>query len=65
VGNLTPGKEADFLVLDPAATPLLARRFAAAKTLAEKLFVLQVLGDDRAIERTYLAGNLAHSRDGA
>jgi len=64
VGNLAPGKEADFLVLDLAATPLLARRTAAAATLAEKLFVLQVLGDDRVIERTYLAGQLAHSRAG-
>ena len=61
VGNLAPGKEADFLVLDLAATPLLARRTGAA-TIAEKLFVLSILGDDRAIERTYLAGKLAHSR---
>ncbi|HLZ77490.1 guanine deaminase [Phenylobacterium sp.] len=63
VGNLAPGKEADFLVIDLAATPLLARRTAAARTIAEKLFVLSLLGDDRAIERTYLAGALAHSRD--
>lgn len=65
VGNLAPGKEADFLVLDPASTPLLARRTAAAETLAETLFMLQVLGDDRVVARTYLAGRLAHSRDGA
>ncbi|MGZ3404464.1 MAG: guanine deaminase [Phenylobacterium sp.] len=63
VGNLAPGKEADFLVIDLAATPLLARRTAAAASIAEKLFVLSLLGDDRAIERTYLAGALAHSRD--
>jgi guanine deaminase len=63
VGNLAPGKEADFLVLDLAATPLLARRAGAAATIAEKLFVLSILGDDRAIARTYLAGTLAHSRD--
>jgi guanine deaminase len=62
IGNLTPGKEADFLVLDLAATPLMARRSAAAKTIGDKLFVLSLLGDDRAIERTYLAGRLAHSR---
>ena len=62
VGNLAPGKEADFLVLDLSATPLLARRTAGAATLAEKLFILSVLGDDRAIERTYLAGRLAHAR---
>ena len=62
IGNLAPGKEADFLVLDLAATPLLARRTAAAKTIAEKLFVLSIVGDDRCIERTYLAGKLAHRR---
>jgi guanine deaminase len=62
VGNLAPGKEADFLVLDLSATPLLARRTGGAATIAEKLFVLSILGDDRAIERTYLAGKLAHSR---
>jgi guanine deaminase len=62
VGNLAPGKEADFLVLDLAATPLLARRTAKARTLAETLFVLAVLADDRAVERTYLMGGLAHAR---
>lgn len=62
VGNLAPGKEADFVVLDLAATPLLARRTAATRTLAETLFVLAVLADDRAVERTYLMGRLAHSR---
>ena len=60
VGSLEPGREADFLVLDPAATPLLARRTAAAKTLAEKLFALIVLGDDRVVARTYVAGALGH-----
>jgi guanine deaminase len=63
IGNLEPGKEADFLVLDTAATPLLARRMSAAST-GEKLFVLSLIGDDRVIERTYLAGRLARSRDG-
>lgn len=62
VGNLLPGKEADFVVLDLSATPLLARRTAATRTLAETLFVLAVLADDRAVERTYLMGKLAHAR---
>lgn len=62
VGNLAPGKEADFLILDLAATPLLARRTGGAAAIADKLFVLSILGDDRAVERTYLAGKLAHSR---
>jgi guanine deaminase len=62
VGNLAPGKEADFLVLDLAATPLLARRTAAAKTVGDVLSILSLLGDDRAVERTYLRGRLAHAR---
>jgi len=62
VGTLEPGKEADFVVIDLSATPLLARRTAKARTLAETLFVLSILADDRAIARTYLAGRLAHIR---
>ena len=61
IGGLMPGQEADFVLLDPAATPLLARRTAGA-TLAERLFALQVLGDDRAVSATYLRGRLAHAR---
>ena len=62
IGNLLPGKEADFLVLNLAATPLLARRMSGAATWPEKLFVLSLLADDRVVERTYLAGDLAHRR---
>lgn len=62
VGNLAPGKEADFVVLDLAATPLLARRTGQARTLAETLFILSILADDRAVTRTYLAGRLAYQR---
>jgi guanine deaminase len=62
VGTLEPGKEADFVVMDLAATPLLARRTAAARTPADLLFILSLLADDRAVERTYVAGALAHQR---
>jgi guanine deaminase len=55
VGNLAPGCEADFVVLNPRATPLLARRTAQAQTLEEWLFALIVLGDDRLVVRTVLA----------
>jgi guanine deaminase len=58
VGSLAPGNEADFLVLDPAATPLLARRTAMAHTPAELLFALSILGDDRLVDRTYVAGRM-------
>jgi guanine deaminase len=52
--------EADFVVLDPGGVPGLDRH--RAETLAERLFALMVLGGDRAVERTYLAGHLAHGR---
>lgn len=63
VGNFATGREADFIVLDPAATPLLARRTAAARDVAEKLFLLMTLGDNRAVARTYLMGRLRYDRD--
>jgi guanine deaminase len=55
VGNLQPGCEADFLVLNPHATPLLSRKVAHARDLDELLFSLIVLGDDRVVERVHLA----------
>ncbi|WP_129791183.1 guanine deaminase [Sphingosinicella sp. CPCC 101087] len=62
IGALEPGQEADFVLLDPLATPLLARRTAGA-SLHERLFALQVLGDDRAVAFTFVAGRPAHRRD--
>jgi guanine deaminase len=58
IGNLQVGCEADFVVLNPAATPLLARKTARAANLDELLFSMIVLGDDRLIERTVIAGEI-------
>ena len=55
VGNLLPGCEADFVVLNPQATPLLARKTTQAGSLDELLFALIVLGDDRVIEQTVIS----------
>ncbi|MDR7376315.1 guanine deaminase [Rhodoferax ferrireducens] len=55
VGNLAVGCEADFLVLNPQATPLLARKTARAQSLDELLFSLIILADDRAVERTVIS----------
>ncbi len=55
VGNLLPGCEADFVVLNPQATPLLARKTALASNLDELLFSLIVLGDDRLVEKTVIS----------
>ena len=56
VGNLLPGCEADFVVLNPQATPLLARRTAQTNSLDEWLFAMIVLGDDRLIAHTVVQG---------
>jgi guanine deaminase len=64
IGNFEVGKEADCIVLDPACTPLIARRMAGADSLAEQLFVWQTLGDDRAISHSYVQGRLAWQRPG-
>lgn len=67
IGSFDRGKEADFIVLDPQATPLMALRSptATAQTiaeLAEKLFATIILGDDRSIFATYVSGDLAYSQ---
>ncbi len=62
IGNFAPGKEADFAVLDWTATPVLARRAAQSRSVADKLFALAILGDDRAVAHTYVMGARAYSR---
>jgi guanine deaminase len=62
IGNFVPGAEADFIVLDPKATPLLERRSTRTNSLEELLFALALLGDDRAISATYAAGKQVHQR---
>jgi guanine deaminase len=59
VGTLAPGHEADMVVLDPNATPLLAFRNRRSRSIAETLAVLMTLGDDRAVRATYVAGRRA------
>ena len=54
---LAEGCDADFVALNPQATPLLARRTAAAESLQEQLFAMIVLGDDRLIERVVINGH--------
>ena len=60
VGNLAAALEADFVLLDTAATPLLAQRVARADKVEEVLFALAVLGDDRAVAETWAGGRCVH-----
>ncbi|WP_261640609.1 guanine deaminase [Erwinia mallotivora] len=56
IGNFMPGKEADFVVLDPGVSALQRMRFANSRDIWEKLFVLMTLGDDRNIAGTWVNG---------
>lgn len=56
IGNFLPGKEADFVVLDPAVSALQKLRYGSSRDIQEKLFVLMTLGDDRNIVCTWVNG---------
>jgi guanine deaminase len=56
IGNLQTGCEADFVLLNPQATPMLARKTSQAQSFDELLFAMIVLGDDRVVEQTYVLG---------
>jgi guanine deaminase len=65
IGSFTAGHEADFIVLDPAATPLLARRMEQCRDLGERLRLWMILGDDRAIAHTYVLGQRVGGQAGS
>ncbi|MDH4565916.1 guanine deaminase [Pseudomonas sp. BN414] len=62
IGNFQAGKDADFVVLDYKATPLLDYRMQQATSLPERLFALTILGDDRTVKETFAAGRSVHKR---
>lgn len=61
IGSLLPGADADLVIVDAYATPAMALRMQTVTSLNEELFVLQTLGDDRAIAETYVAGRAVKS----
>ncbi len=61
-GSLEAGKSADFLVLDLKATPLLAIRTGRATSIEDLLAGLIFMGDDRAVERSFIAGQCVSTR---
>jgi guanine deaminase len=61
VGSIAPGMEADIVVLDMKSTPIIKYRMEFVKDIHEALFVQMTLGDDRAVQATYVAGELRYS----
>lgn len=67
LGNFDVGKEADFIVLNTQATPLMKLRnpkpaVTSLAELAEQAFAMMIMGDDRTVETTYVAGQLAYAK---
>jgi guanine deaminase len=65
IGSVTPGMEADLVVLDLKSTPLIDFRMRHVNSLEEALFVQMTLGDDRAVQATYAAGRKVYARNSA
>jgi guanine deaminase len=62
IGSIAPGMEADLVVLDMKSTPIIDYRMQFAKDFEEALFIQMTLGDDRAVQATYVAGALKYAR---
>ncbi len=65
LGRIAPGYEADLVILDPKATPFMAFRTGYCQSIEDLLFAFMILGDDRAIAKTYVAGECVYDRDRA
>ncbi|WP_043319415.1 guanine deaminase [Microbulbifer sp. HZ11] len=62
VGSIAPGMEADLVVLDMKSTPIIDYRMQFAEDIHEALFIQMTLGDDRAVQATYVAGKLQYKQ---
>jgi guanine deaminase len=63
IGNLNPGSDADFVILDPLFDELTALRFEQHNSPQDLIFALSMLADDRATVATYIAGKVVYQKD--
>jgi guanine deaminase len=59
IGRIEPGFEADLVALDPRATPPMRLRAERCEGLSDLLFLIQTLGDERAVAQTWVMGRPA------
>lgn len=63
IGNFEPGKEADLVVIDPTGTTDLAWRLEGCDDLAEQLFAVMSMGDERCVVATHILGRCVYASD--
>ena len=56
IGSLVAGNDADITILNAKATTAMQLRMETVSELAEELFILQTMGDDRSIAQVYIKG---------
>jgi guanine deaminase len=56
IGSIKAGSYADLIVLNSESTSLMRHRMEKCRTIEEELFILQTLGDDRAIDAVFISG---------
>ena len=56
IGTFEVKSDADIIVLDARATPTMRLRMKTVKNIAEELFVLQTMSDDRSVTQVYIKG---------
>lgn len=61
IGNLKVGYIADVIAIDLKSTDVITQRADLAMDIWEAIFPTIMMGDDRAIAATFMAGNLVHS----
>ncbi|QMV01078.1 guanine deaminase [Devosia sp. D6-9] len=62
IGSIAPGRDADLVVLDSSAISHMALRMQTISGVAQELFLLQTMGDDRSVREVYIAGEAAKTR---
>ena len=56
IGTFEAESDADITVLDSRATPTMRLRMETANNIAEELFILQTMSDDRSVAQVYIKG---------
>ena len=62
IGNLKVGYIADVIAIDLKSTDVITQRADLAIDIWEAIFPTLMMGDDRAIAATFIAGDLVHSK---